>query len=122
MFPLFFNTKTFLFIFIPCVILVFVLFLILFLLKKKKNKKKQEIIDNYYQTIIACVGGIDNIVQISSTGSRLSFVLKDFNKLDENKLKEIQITGIFKTSTKITLIVGSLANQYCTYIQKELEK
>lgn len=84
-------------------------------LKAKSNKKKA---DNsaleYCNELIKLVGGIDNIVEVSSISSRLTLTLKDNNVITEdvlNSFKEKKI-GIFRTSKKITLVIGDLANTY----------
>lgn len=117
---LFFNLETILYISIPIAIILITL-IIVFFIKGNKNKKQQLIIDNYYNTIINCVGGLDNIISVSFNSSRLSLQLNDTNKLDEEGLKKIQITGVFKTSKKVTLIVGNMAEKYCQNINKQLE-
>lgn len=102
-------------------ITIITLLVIKHLKKKKSYQEEQKIIDNYYVNIIESVGTINNIVSISNVGSRLSFVLKDQSLLNVEKLKEIHITGIVKTTKKVTLVVGEMASKYALSIQKELE-
>lgn len=89
--------------------------------KKKSYQEEQKIIDNYFVNIIESVGTINNIDSVSHIGSRLSFVLKDQTLLNIEKLKEIHITGIVKTTKKVTLVVGEMAANYANSIQNELE-
>ncbi len=111
---------------IAVVVILLIVGLVLLIIKKNKHKKiekqEQEIIDSYYLNIIDSVGGIDNIVNVEALQSRLSFYLKDQSLLDSEKLKEIHINGIVKTSKKITLVVGEMATKYAKSIQEKIEQ
>lgn len=113
------------------VIIIGVLFILatiafIFLLKRYLKRKKefleeQKVIDSYYKNIIDAVGKIQNIEKVEQVGSRLSFYLKDQSLLQVEALKEIHITGIVKTSKKVTLVVGEMAAKYAQFIQKEIK-
>ncbi len=106
--------------------IIIIAIVIVCLIKHSKRKKElaaeQQIIDGYYVNIIEAVGSIDNILNVENVGSRLSFYLKDQSLLQVDKLKEINITGIVKTSKKVTLVVGEMAAKYSTSIKAEIEK
>lgn len=106
--------------------IIIIAIVIVCLIKRSKRKKElaaeQQIIDGYYVNIIEAVGSIDNILNVENVGSRLSFYLKDQSLLQVDKLKEINITGIVKTSKKVTLVVGEMAAKYSTSIKAEIEK
>lgn len=113
------------------VIIIGVLFILatiafIFLLKRYLKRKKefleeQKVIDSYYKNIIDAVGKIQNIEKVEQVGSRLSFYLKDQSLLQVEALKEIHITGIVKTSKKVTLVVGEMAAKYAQFIQEEIK-
>ncbi len=111
-----------LFVVLMVVLGVFILMIVRHMKTKKQYQQEQEVIDNYYVNIIESVGGINNILKVEALQSRLSFYLKDQSLLQSEKLKEIHIHGIVKTSKKITLVVGEMAVKYATNIQKEMEQ
>lgn len=89
--------------------IAFIILLKRYLKRKKEFLEEQKVIDSYYKNIIDAVGKIQNIEKVEQVGSRLSFYLKDQSLLQVEALKEIHITGIVKTSKKVTLVVGEMA-------------
>ena len=68
----------------------------------------------------------EEIVEEYSENDDLSLIrkMKDENKKLSNEveaLKEIHITGIVKTSKKVTLVVGEMAAKYAQFIQEEIK-
>ena len=109
------------------ILLIALLITLIVVLKKKAKRKKefkeeQKIIDSYYINIIEAVGTLKNIEKVENVGSRLSFYLKDQKLLNIEQLKEIHITGIVKTTKKVTLVVGEMASKYASSIQQEINK
>ena len=102
------------------IVLLALVFLIMFLVSKNAKKKINKEISNLYTNIIDCCGGKSNIKEVSSIGSRLTLTLNDNSKLNEEKLKEINITGIFKTTKKVTLVIGEMASEYAKKIKEAL--
>ena len=88
-----------------------------------KEKTKQETKD-FYHVLIEAVGKIENIDNCTSLGSRINFELKDINLVNQDVIKTIQDKGIgiFKTSKKITFVVGEFADRYRLEINKLLNK
>ena len=101
------------------VTIAFIFLLKRYLKRKKEFLEEQKVIDSYYKNIIDAVGKIQNIEKVEQVGSRLSFYLKDQSLLQVEALKEIHITGIVKTSKKVTLVVGEMAAKYAQFIQKK---
>lgn len=101
--------------------IAFIFLLKKYLKRKKEFLKEQKVIDSYYKNIIDAVGKIQNIEKVEQVGSRLSFYLKDQSLLQVEALKEIHITGIVKTSKKVTLVVGEMASKYAQFIQEEIK-
>lgn len=104
------------------IIIGLVIFLIKYISAVNKKKSTESVVNNYYNNIIEACGGIENIIEVSNLGSRLSFVLKYQSLFDDAKLKEINITGVFKTTKKITIVVGDKANDFAIEINKLLTK
>lgn len=84
----------------------------------KKKKINQEALE-YYQKIILAVGGIDNIIDVNAQTSRLSLVLKDYNKVNKDLLEGV---GIVRSNQKITLVIGSMAKEYANKIQLTMKQ
>ena len=101
--------------------IAFIILLKRYLKRKKEFLEEQKVIDSYYKNIIDAVGKIQNIEKVEQVGSRLSFYLKDQSLLQVEALKEIHITGIVKTSKKVTLVVGEMAAKYAQFIQAEIK-
>lgn len=101
--------------------IAFIILLKRYLKRKKEFLEEQKVIDSYYKNIIDAVGKIQNIEKVEQVGSRLSFYLKDQSLLQVEALKEIHITGIVKTSKKVTLVVGEMATKYAQFIQEEIK-
>lgn len=101
--------------------IAFIFLLKRYLKRKKEFLEEQKVIDSYYKNIIDAVGKIQNIEKVEQVGSRLSFYLKDQSLLQVEALKEIHITGIVKTSKKVTLVVGEMAAKYAQFIQEEIK-
>lgn len=97
------------------VLLLFIIFLVFNAVKKKSyldQRKKANIeMINYF-------GGKDNIISAKAQSSRLSLVLKDYNVLDENKLKELGVSSIIKMSNKVILVIGEEASKIAEIINK----
>ena len=94
---------------------------IIYLISKNNKKKNDDNTKEYYKEIIELVGGIDNISEISSVGSRLTLVLNNNDLVDQNTLEVFKNKGIgiFRTSKKITLVIGDFASYYKEQIEKE---
>jgi phosphotransferase system IIB component len=88
---------------IAAIIILASIFLFVFLKKKKNNTQYNEKITK----IINELGGNDNIISATSKMSRIEFVLKDYELVNKDELKNLGIQGISKTSQKITLVVGN---------------
>ena len=107
-------------------LLVFAIsFLITYLCALQKKKKLTSNANEFYTQIICAVGGIENISDVMVNSSRLSFVLKNTDILDQSEFKDFvknNNIGIVKSSKKITLVIGQYANDYYNKIKKILDK
>lgn len=98
-------------------IIVSLIAIVIILICKKFRKPKNK--SGVYDELIDAFGGIDNIVEIKARESRLSLVLKDYNLINEDKLKEKGITSSIKMTNKITYVVGSSAKEIEDYVNKK---
>lgn len=89
------------------VAIILVTLLVIFLINKKKKTTKEVVnqISNDSIKWFDALGGDDNVIEISSKGSRLVVSLADPSNIDEVKLKELGVTSIIKMSNKLTLVI-----------------
>lgn len=106
------------------IVLGAIVFLILFLSSKSSKAKSLGQAKGLYVKIIETFGGINNILEVSVNGSRLSISLKDTSYINNDTLQVMtnEGFGVVKTSKKITLVIGEMATHYYKAIQKELDK
>ena len=92
------------------VVVILLTILIIYIIKRPKDgksKKKAPIDSNEW---ITALGGLDNILEISATGSRLSIKAKDASLINQDALKELGVSNVIKMSEKIVLVT-ELDNQ-----------
>lgn len=100
-------------------ILITVIILFVFTSKRKGTGvefKKTSSFDN--KVVIDALGGIENIIDHSINGSRISISIKDINKVNESVLKENSVKSIIKMSKKITLLVEGDSNEFYNNVFK----
>ena len=99
------------------VIIIVLAVLITLILKKKKKLlvEKKEL----HSQLIDGFGGVENVISSEAKGSRLNLVLKDYTKLNEERIKELGVSSIIKMSTKVTLIIGTQAKEISDSINKK---
>ncbi len=89
--------------------------LILIYWKTKKVEIKEELsqkkkIDLNMNKLIILLGNSENIKNISSTHTKVKIDIKDREKIDIKKIKQLNgISGVFASSTYIQIIVGNQA-------------
>lgn len=94
-----------LYIVLPIVILVLGISLF-FVVKAIRKNKFLETRKKSNNELILALGGKENIVNVQARGSRLTLVLKDYEVVNEEKLKMHGVSSIIKMSEKITLVIG----------------
>ena len=102
---------------IPIIIGVIILIvaIIIFINANKKKILNKEFSEKVLG-IINNLGGNDNIISVTPKMSRVEFVLKDYELVNKEELKNLGVQGISKTSQKITLVVG---NELALDIEKQ---
>ena len=93
-------------------LIIILTIVIIFVIKNRKGgrvKKKEESLATPDEWIDA-LGGKDNIVEASATGSRLSIQIKNTELINRELLTNLGVTNIVMMSNKITLVTN-LDNQ-----------
>ena len=106
---------------VAVVVIILLTILIIFVIKKPKkssDKKKAPIDSNQW---VDALGGIENILEISATGSRLSVKAKDPSLINQEALKELGVSNIIKMSEKL-ILVTELDNQKIVENIKNLQQ
>ena len=88
------------------IILVLAITVIIALVRRKKKLKdgpKKRIINA--SAYISALGGADNIVSHELMRSRIVLVLKNYDIVDKEKLKEAGVDGFIMMSEKLTLVI-----------------
>ena len=101
-----------------------IIFLIIYQTSKKNKEESLKEAKGLYSFILQTFGGANNIEDVSVNGSRLSLVLKDSSYINNETLQKMKEEGfgVVKTSKKITLVIGEMAQHYYKAILKEIEK
>ena len=96
---------------IAVVVAIILTIVVIFLIKNRKRTSTKKAISKAAPTEwIDALGGKDNILEVSSTGSRLSFKLKDRDLINRQALTNLGVTSVVLMSDKITLVTN-LDNQ-----------
>ena len=91
--------------------LIIVVLLLCFFLSKKNGKKEPSKIRGNKSEYIDSFGGNDNLVDYKLIGSRIESHLKDYSKLDKEKLKSAGVDGFILMSNKLTLVLKGDAKE-----------
>ncbi|MBR3674891.1 MAG: hypothetical protein IKN69_01960 [Bacilli bacterium] len=91
---------------------VIILGVLIFLLVKIFGKKRLKSLpiaskSEYFDAL----GGEDNYIDSSREGSRIIVHLKDYSKINKEKIKEAGVTGFIEKSDKLTLVVKDNAEE-----------
>ena len=91
------------------VIILGVLIFVLIKIFSKKPVKSLPIASKseYFEAL----GGEDNYIDSSREGSRIIVHLKDYSKINKEKIKEAGVTGFIEKSDKLTLVVKDNAEE-----------
>ncbi len=93
-------------IYLVAVFIISLSFLLLLISKKKEaEKRKAEIKQNAdLSNVYSYLGDKDNVVSHELKGTRLTLVLKDYQKVNREKLKEIGVERVLSMSNKYILV------------------
>lgn len=96
-------------------VIILIVAIIIFINENKRKNLNKEFSEKVLG-IINNLGGNDNIISVTPKMSRVEFVLKDYELVNKEELKNLGVQGISKTSQKITLVVG---NELALDIEKQ---
>lgn len=92
--------------------------------KRKQYNKEVEKADIKFKEdtgkLANYLGGIDNVVGINLTGSRVSIQIKDITAIDKNKIDEL-FQPVVYMSNKITFVIGSKSNEFEQLLKDKLK-
>lgn len=93
-------------VYLVVVFIISLSFLVLLITKKKEaDKRKDEIKQNAdLSNVYSYLGDKDNVVSHELKGTRLTLVLKDYQKVNRDKLKEIGVERVLSMSNKYILV------------------
>jgi len=97
------------------IVIAGIIFLVLYLSNKNKKKENKVNEDAILDKLVNLLGSYSNINDVSVNSSRLSISLNNYDVLESNEFKEFvneKGIGILKSSKKVTLVIGDLANKY----------
>jgi Phosphotransferase system IIB components len=81
-----------------------IVFLFSYFARKKKSSPAKTTISFDNEEVYLAFGGKDNIKSHSLNGSRLSIVLKDFSKLNREKIKDFGVERVLSMDDKYILV------------------
>lgn len=93
---------------IAAVILITLIWILIRHAQKKKFRSDRQAAN---ETILLALGGRENIISASSSGSRLVLQLKDYSKLQDDVLKQAGVSSILRMTNKVTLVIGQDAKE-----------
>ena len=102
------------------ILIIFItLFFLLVLPKIRQKRKKATSISDAVEWINS-LGGSSNIINFSSSRSRLTLEVKDSSLVDQNKLKLLGVSSIIIMSQKIILVIDNGADEIKEKIEKSI--
>lgn len=106
---------------VAVVIAVILTILIIFLVRNKKQNSGQKQNSNSIDEWFIALGGKDNILEISSSGSRLSLKLKKQELIDRESLTKLGVKNVVTMSDKITLVTTIDNQKICEKLKNHLQ-
>ena len=102
---------------VAILIAIVIILIVVFSKRKKKTEiSKQDVVIDTNEWLEA-LGGRENILEKSATGSRLVLKLQEPEKINEEKLKELGVSNILKMSNKITLVFEDQAEAILSQLE-----
>lgn len=92
---------------VAVVVAIILTIVIIFLIKNRKpSKPKKEISTAAPDEWVDALGGSDNILEVTSAGSRLSIKIKNGDLINRDALTGLGVTSIVLMSNKVTLVTN----------------
>ena len=91
--------------------------------KVLKNKKPKEVtlkdIPIDLEALIHALGGIDNIKESQSQGSKVRFFVENDDLVKVNVLKELGASGVIQATGKVTVILGKFSDEISRIVNEK---
>jgi phosphotransferase system IIB component len=84
--------------------------------KVLKNKKPKEVT---LKDIPIDLGGIDNIKESQSQGSKVRFFVENDDLVKVNVLKELGASGVIQATGKVTVILGKFSDEISRIVNEK---
>lgn len=84
-------------------------FLIYFLVRSKKGKGVPA--KEASEALVGAIGGMENVIDHSLAGSRITLRLKDDGKVEEQRLRSSGVTGFIRMSDRLVLVIPEKASE-----------
>lgn len=98
------------------IVLIIVVILFAFLRIKVKNKQAGQSDNEQVALLVEYLGGLDNIISVQATISKMSVKLIDPEKVNVSAIKGLGASGIVETKKRISIIFGDLSQEYANKI------
>ncbi len=89
-----------------------------------KNKKLSNVtfkdFDFDIHGLIVALGDMQNILECSSTGSKVTFIVNDQECINVAKIKELGASGIVQTNNKVVIIFGKVSKVIEEYMNSKI--
>lgn len=102
--------------------------LVIYLVKQNKKKKKQNAekkIDSEIKEVASSLkdkfGGKDNILEISSKGSRVTVLLKDISLINKDEINKT-FDNVMFMSNKVVFLIGSDSEKFKQLLEDNISK
>ena len=110
----------FIYVLIAIIVIVGVWFIFAKVLKNKKPKEvtlKDIPID--LEALNHALGGIDNIKESQSQGSKVRFFVENDDLVKVNVLKELGASGVIQATGKVTVILGKFSDEISRIVNEK---
>ncbi|MFW5794125.1 MAG: hypothetical protein ACOCV1_01450 [Bacillota bacterium] len=101
-------------------VLIIVFIAIIRLLRFESKTSKLPIEDDKIDEFIKYYGGVENIIKAELDGSRLKIKLKDIEKVNIDKFKDLGATGIFISDNNIKMVLPYEMKKLISKINNDL--
>lgn len=108
---------------VVALVIIALIIIVISIIRVNKNKNKINKISDLpfaLEDLVKAIGGIENIIDVNATISKVTFKFRDNNKVELDKVKELGATGTVETSNGITFIFGSMSKTIETLVKEIL--
>lgn len=108
-----------------CLVIGALISVIFIINKKKRIKESEKKVEEKIQTsashLSTLFGGKENILEITSRGSRVSITLKDMNTVDKEAIMK-ELDSCMFMGNRIVFVIGSRSGDFEKLLSENIEK